>query len=296
MACYHPIPAYQGGSEPPRLWPPIGTANLQLPCGKCLGCRTAKATEWANRCTHETSQWKHNIFLTLTYDDEHLPKEAHLVPRDLTLFIKRLRKNADSPGSSAHRDRSSGIRYFACGEYGERNGRPHYHALLFNYEPGDKTTVGGQGDTTLYTSRTLEQLWPYGQHTWGKATPGAAGYIAQYNLKKQGQGNADADGVYRPAPFLRMSLRPAIGATWLSRYAQDIQQGYIVENGRRHTIPRYYKTKLQGTDNAQYLELAEYLKQRYRIQNPSDRGTPERLQAEEIIHKRRKQLTEKRKL
>lgn len=292
MACYWPIPASQMGSEPPRLWPPLGTANLALPCGKCIGCRTDKATQWANRCKHEASCWDHNAFLTLTYDDEHLPQEGHLQPRDLQLFLKRLRKYANRPRSVLNRTRRSNIRFFACGEYGETTNRPHYHLLLFNCGFGDRTRAGKD----LYTSPTLDELWPHGQNRLGDCTPAAASYIAQYNLKKQGQGDHDADGVWRPAPFLRMSLKPAIGATWADKYATDLGQGYLVQDGgRKSAVPRYYQQRVKDVQPL-FWEALQANAAKHRAKNPTDNNEPARKQAAEEIHLRRKQLTENRKL
>lgn len=292
MACYHPIPASQEGQGVVTLWPPIGESNITLPCGKCIGCRTDRATMWANRATHEASSWRHNQFLTLTYDDDHLPHQNYLAPRDLQLFIKRMRKYADTDTSTIDRDRSANIRYLACGEYGEKTGRPHYHALIFNGAFKDTLKVGKE----LYTSDTLSRLWPYGHNRIGELTPASAAYVAQYSLKKQHRDcyiNFDT-GEYKQAPFLRMSLKPAIGAEWLKRYAADLQHGYLVQGTRKHPIPRYYRDQIKE----QFPELREQIqlaieKQR---QIPTDKKTSARLADTELIHLRRKQLLENKTL
>lgn len=286
MACYWPIPALQYGSEPPRLWPPKGAANLALPCGKCIGCRQARATQWAVRCKHEAAQWRHNTFITLTYDDDNAPKEGHLEPEELQRFFKRLRKHAYSTGSSIDSDRSGNIRYFACGEYGDKTDRPHYHALLFNAGFIDARKVGKD----LWESDALKELWPYGANRLGEATPAAAGYIAKYGLKKQGAGDHDKDGVWRPAPFLRMSLKPAIGSKWLEKYGTDLQHGYLEDNGFKHGVPRSYQAKLAPMALEQLKQNAA----KHRFGRKSDHNHPDRLRAAEVIHERRKQLTENR--
>lgn len=292
MACYHAIPAIQDrpGAEI-RLWPPLGNANLALPCGKCLGCRTDHATHWANRCTHEASQHEHNTFLTLTYDDDHIPKDGHLRPDHLQRFIKRLRKHATSLRNSLARDRNVNTRYFACGEYGSTTMRPHYHALIFNGAFTDTHRVGKD----LWESDELQRLWPDGQHRIGECTPASAAYIAQYSLKKLGSGDFNPDtGEWRRAPFLRMSLKPAIGADWLKKYKDDLTQGYVVENGRKHPIPRYYRNKIK----TEYPELHEYVEQQLENHRRqiTDKKNPDRIRDTEEIHTRRKQLTEDRKL
>lgn len=293
MPCYAPIPSYQGGpGEKVRLWAPLGSENLQLPCGKCLGCRSARALQWAHRCGHEAAQWPHNTFLTLTYADENLPENGWLRPRDLQLFIKRLRKRADGDRRAIHRDGRSGVRYLACGEYGDTNGRPHYHLQLFNCGFDGQQKVGPD----LYECDTLRELWPDGLARFGPATAASANYIAQYTLKKQGAGDFDKDGVWRPAPFLRMSLKPAIGTEWLKKHHKDLQNGFLVtREGARAAIPRTYLEKLK-TLQPEYREEILARKEQHRMNTPTDRNSPDRLRDAEQIHKRRKQLTEDRSL
>ena len=288
MPCYHPMPAFQDrpGSDV-RLSPPVGTATLSLPCGTCLGCRSARATAWAARCVHEAGESPHNCFVTLTYDDAHVPDE--LVPRHLALFLKRLRKALAGRVGGILSSGSSGLRYFACGEYGEANGRPHYHALLFNCD-FDDTHVVGKG---LRESVCLARLWPFGKHALGTCTGASANYIAQYSLKKQGRAlDCDADGVVRLAPFLRMSTRPAIGARWLFRYLDDLKGGFLLHGSSRAPIPRYYRKQLA----AFFPAYAESLSVQSLRGASSDRFSPERLLASEAIHFARKRLTDHRSL
>jgi hypothetical protein len=303
MACYHPIPAYhktRGG--PVTLGPPLGSENLALPCGKCVGCRTDRATMWARRCTHEAKLWDSNIFVTLTYDDEHLPEESHLAPKDLQLFFKRLRKNthgSSSLNNSPKRTTKRGkirkqqpdypIRYFACGEYGETNGRPHYHAAIFNLRLNDKKQAG----TELYESELLTTWWKKGQAKFSEFTPATAAYIAQYQLKKQRGDNIDQNGHYRPEPFLRTSQ--GIGRDWLDKYAKDLQHGYIIDNAKKGPIPRYYKQRIK-TRRPDVAAVMEAMTEKHLAETATDKNRPERLQAQEIIHTQQKNKKEKRDL
>ena len=100
-----------------------GDSLITIPCGVCLSCRLNRARDWANRCVLEASLRSENAFVTLTYDDSHLP--SSLVKAHLQAFIKKLRNDGHS------------IRYFGCGERGSLNGRPHYHVILFGYWPSD---------------------------------------------------------------------------------------------------------------------------------------------------------------
>jgi len=145
MPCYHPISLTRKNAK---------RGFMTVPCGRCIGCRLERSRQWALRCMHELEFHKCNSFVTLTYRDNDLPMgnmEATLVPDDLMLFWKRLRK-----------EYGNGIRYFACGEYGERTRRPHYHACIFGVDFKDRKVFSTKGDFTLYTSDTLDSIWGYG--------------------------------------------------------------------------------------------------------------------------------------
>jgi len=263
------------------LWPPLGHANLNLPCGSCLGCRTDRATDWARRSEHEASQWKHNSFLTLTYSDEKVPSDGALQPQQLRDFIKRLRRYRDYPDSVLLSDRSASLRYLACGEYGEQRGRPHYHILLFN---------GGFSDTYevakhLMESPALGKLWPYGQHRIGTLTGASAAYVAQYSVKKMGTTFTNKHGEILRPPFLRMSLKPAIGTKWINKNKNDLQHGYLVTDGTKGRIPRAYKQKLKQLDPG----LAEQIQYMAGKHTRSEHN----LEAAELIHQARASLSQR---
>lgn len=312
MGCYRPIPGAQPyAGAPVRLWPPLGQQTIAIPCGKCIGCKSANAAAWGKRCAHEMTRWEKSAFLTLTYDDDHLPVDGQLQQDDLQRFIKRLRKYAQRRNNKLEQGHSQAIRYFACGEYGSRTGRAHYHMLAFNCGFTDRAKCGQNGEHVLYESDTLSALWGHGLANYGEATPAAANYIAQYTLKKQTtrrherytdrEGYVDTDtGEWypklRPAhnrpiqPFLAMSLKPPIGAEWVKQYADDMRKGFLTDNGHKYAIPRTYRDRLRkiGDQRLDEIELA--------IANNRKVETPEQLRNAEIIHTRLKQLTEKRKL
>ena len=60
-------------------------------CGQCYACRLNRQQEKATRINHEAQQYKNNVFITLTYSDEYLPKDLSLNKEDLRGFEKRLR-------------------------------------------------------------------------------------------------------------------------------------------------------------------------------------------------------------
>ena len=86
MPCYHPLHAFKAKSEDASKTKICFVRSeswkgdrLELPCGQCIGCRLERARQWALRCMHESSLYEENSFVTLTYDDEHLPKKKRCV-------------------------------------------------------------------------------------------------------------------------------------------------------------------------------------------------------------------------
>ncbi|WNK12568.1 MAG: replication initiator protein [Microvirus sp.] len=249
MACHFPTPALHDPTAGTiTLWPPVGTANEQLPCGSCSGCKTDRALEWSRRAQHEASAWTHNTFLTLTYNEENCPRE--LLPHHLQGFIKRLRQRHHRRDPGLATDIGQ-LRYLGCGEYGDQNKRPHYHLCLFNCGFHDAYRVAKD----LYESPTVAAIWKYGSHKIGTLTGASANYVAQYTLKKVGDKSyCDADGVVLQAPFMRASLRPIIGANWIKKYYRDVRNGFLVyDDATPGRIPRAYMTYLEK----HYPQLAE---------------------------------------
>lgn len=250
MPCYHPITAWRAhgecrkdvGAKHGYVWPLTFNRNYgvpgtekQVPCGQCIGCRLEHSRMWAVRCVHEASQYKNNVFITLTFNDENLPPTGSIDVRDLQLFFKRLRKKS-----------SSSIRYFAAGEYGTLLSRPHYHAILFSVDFPDKYPWMKNNGQLYYRSSMLEKLWPFGYSSIGSVTFESAAYVARYVLKKQKGMTDDELKLYyngRRPEFVVMSRRPGLGYDWISKYYRQVaEQGYIlVRHGIRSGVPRFYE-------------------------------------------------------
>lgn len=209
---------------------------------------------------HEAQASPLNCFVTLTYSDENLP--PGLVHRDFQLFMKRLRKKYSFP-----------VRYFMCGEYGEQFLRPHYHACLFNISFPDQKTYkqNVQGDW-LYSSPSLDSLWPLGQSTVAPLTYQTAGYTARYFFKK----NSTAAALGLPPEYGRCSTHPGIGHGWFHKYAgTDMLPGdYVVnQDGRKCPVPAYYDklTKRSGLDLDQIKATRELRALPHRADQTADR-------------------------
>lgn len=255
MACYHPIPAFQKADRSIVFAERRGddvVRRLELSCGQCVGCRLERSRQWAIRCVHEAQLHGANCFITLTYDDEHLPTDKSLNYDDFQKFMKRLRKRFCTPGVDNF---VPGIRFYMAGEYGEQFARPHYHACLFGFDFPDKEVWRkSPSGMIIYRSKALEELWPFGFSSIGNVTFESAAYVARYIMKKvTGHRSEDAytdvdletgEIVKRRPEFNKMSLKPGIGAKWLEKYSADVYPGdYVVMRGKKMKPPKYYDRK-----------------------------------------------------
>ncbi len=174
-----------------------------------------------------------------------------------------------------------------CGEYGDENLRPHYHACLFNCTFGDLVVEqSGQGITT-YSSPTLQKLWPYGFCTIGELNFDTAAYTAGYILKKVTGKKADdeylrsdEDGAafWVTPPYVTMSLKPGIGKTFYEKYKKDFfpsDESPVPGKGIIKKVPRYYEKILEQSDPNLHAMVKE-LRQEFIKAHGSD-FTPERL-------------------
>lgn len=239
MACYHPVSGWyaQKVNESGKrsivfnLRDGFKDKPVELPCGRCIGCKLERSRQWAVRCMHEASLYEANSFVTLTYEDEKLPPDGGLRPRDYVLFMKRLRKA-----------KGNGIRFFHCGEYGTKFNRPHHHALLFNVDFSDKRVCrkSGSGED-LYSSGELESLWGYGKCWIGRVTFESAGYVARYTLKKVNGPNAADWYMGRHPEYLTMSRKPGIGTGWIKKWFPDVyRDDSVIVNGVECKPPKFY--------------------------------------------------------
>lgn len=221
MSCYFPVRAWKLPAPGSKLsFSPQGDPyiTLEVPCGKCEGCRASQSLMWSIRAYHESTLHDRNSFVTLTYSDENLPSDGKIVKRDLQLFFKRLRKLL--PPKS--------LKYIACGEYGDTTNRPHYHAILFGVDfLHDKITLKDD----LYTSPTLEKVWGLGHVSLAPVNMSSICYVCGYVTKK----------IKNPDTFNLMSRRPGIGHDWLDKFKGDLlRTASVTIEGKEYPIPARY--------------------------------------------------------
>lgn len=213
-----------------------------IPCKHCWACQLKYSAEWATRLTWEAQRYEHKFYITLTYNEEHLPiyeqmkyidKDGDvtiyendgtwtgcLQPKDTKKFINTLRKFYERRGLTD-------IKYFYCGEYGEQ-GRPHYHMILlgapldinqfydFHVDPVHKKLH--------WKSKEIDKWWGKGFADVAEVEWNSCAYVARYCMKKINTENDTRyyaeQGKYKE--FIRMSRRPGIGMRYYDENKEKI--------------------------------------------------------------------------
>lgn len=225
-------------------------------CGQCLPCRINTRRVWTNRIMLEALENVENTFCTLTYSDEKLPSDNSVSPREIQLFIKRLRFNTGKK-----------IRYFACGEYGDQSNRPHYHIALFGYpncrRGRTRTLRSNQPCCPVCTE--IRNAWGLGNIYLGALEKQSAAYIAAYTTKKMTR-HDDPRLEGRFPEFARMSRRPGIGVGFMNDVASALMEHKLDE--KMLDVPL---TLQHGTTK---LPLGRFLRRKLRVLLGRDEKSP----------------------
>lgn len=272
MSCYHPLIGIPIGltengkkkflirsassSRDPFLEAKVNNGVL-IPCGKCIGCRLDYSRQWADRMMLELETMKKGVFVTLTYNDENIhwskydengkPLYGTLVKKDVQLFMKRLRKELSYSGIK--------IRFYAAGEYGSKNLRPHYHIVLFGVGLSDlgcnKPFSWNDLRQPYFRSPLLEKVWTSGFVLACDVSYETCAYVARYVTKKlNGERKEEYERRNCIPEFCLMSRKPGIGADFIKENPDklDLIQFNIStpEGGRKIPIPKYYIRQLKG--------------------------------------------------
>lgn len=191
-----------------------------------------------------------NCFLTLTYDDEHLPSTGSLNKFDFMLFFKRLRKRY-----------GPGIRYYQCGEYGDKSARPHHHAIVFGFRPDDLTLYSQNDGIPLYNSPAITSLWGHGYVVIGDVTFDSCCYVARYVLKKVTGPTSKAHYGGLLPEYTTMSRRPGIGRLHYDTYKSDMYNYDLCVLKDEHICkpPKYYD-RLYDIDSPEHMSALKALR------------------------------------
>lgn len=267
---------------------------IEVPCGRCVGCRLSYSRVWADRCVAESLNYPQNKswFVTLTYDDNYVPVGKKglltLVPQDVSAFMKRLRER----WLRVHNEPE--IRFFGAGEYGSTTYRPHYHLLLFGLEIYDLVYWSrGTDDNPLYTSNELEGVWQKGRVIVGEFSWSTAAYTARYCMKKlKGKESKGYERAGISPEFTRMSRRPGIGMNfYVQNYEQILQRdSYMLVNGRTASPPRLFLDKMAEAFPSRVEEIRRARQEYIRRMEAAERVMIGLSHDEVLVNKERVQL------
>ena len=194
----------------------------KVPCGRCEACVRRKQETWFTRLRIEADSQYYANFVTLTYDNEHLPSDWSVNKSDVQLFHKRLRACLDHPET---------FKYYLTSEYGPEGGRPHYHAIYFGIAPHELFKI--------------EKCWQNGFVTIDEITDGRLRYVTGYIIEKL----FVPDG--REPVFNLISK--GLGKSYIDSHKSwhnDLpitERAYIPYHGQKLALPRYYKEKLYSS-------------------------------------------------
>jgi len=295
MPCAAPLSAYRPSIGRPLYFQKLPKdpthEHLEIPCGKCILCREEHARQWAVRITNEASLWEWNSFVTLTYDDQHLPEDQNLNYKHLQDFWKRLRKKVGP------------LRYYSVGEYGDKTNRPHYHACIFGHSFHENRTIIKTEPFLLWTNPTLFETWGKGNVSVGALTFQTAQYTASYVTKKLGykhrytqldRESGELLDMVQPRALIsngggrQTGRQAAIGKRFLEKHGTNIyDHDRVVINGRPQKPPKYYDNWLKSQNPDKHTSVKE---ERQKNVIPQ---TPEQLRARAINARARKRQSNK---
>ena len=268
---------------------PDGSECLLLPCGKCILCTGRYRRHWVLRCQHELLYHDKSCFLTLTVDDAHIDEVFPRLRRTRLMsdmvtkvvetsqwhslshkpwqdFCKRLRINLQRS------NKSSKIRYYMCGEYGDHYHRPHYHAIMFGWCPDDlRPLIGKPG---LFVSPSLSREWSFGFHTIARVDPSCISYVAGYCDKKMDNARMEWIDNFVAPEYVAMSRRPGLGGKfWQQFHDSDLYPenadgtfartyACLGKDGKVK-MPKYYDDLLALHDPDKYARLIAFRQSAY---------------------------------
>lgn len=230
MKCSNPYCVKPKGS----IYERPANFEFYVPCGKCLYCRTQRRKEWTLRLLMEKLYYKESSFVTLTYNDENLPKGNTLKKVHLQNYFKRLRRAKLK------------FKYYSAGEYGEESKRAHYHVIFLGIAQDEKL---------------LKEKWPYGHIHTGYVSTHSIRYTAQYIDKKIYGENAKEHYGVREPEFQVVSQ--GMGKTYLYENLDNIMDdGYIMLDNIKHRIPRYFIKKIIDDPKIDRIKKADFIRRR----------------------------------
>lgn len=277
-----------------------------------MDCKIRRSQDWATRCTHESTLHGSNSFLTLTFSNDglalrELQRGTHpfdLAIEDWQLFAKRLRKELT-------KQKLGGFRFFQVGEYGDEELRPHYHALIFGQDFRETEIERWKDDLghPVWRSTLVEKCWPYGFHEIKELVPESIAYVCKYVQKKLygprlekalARTDLETGECVTVRPELASMSRggksgKGIGWGWWKKFGKEtFPDDFVVIQGKKKPVPRYYTNLLKKEDEQLAEEIAAQRKESA-AKRAAD-NTPERRAVRAKVTEGKTALSRRRKI
>lgn len=264
--------------EARELYKPPNYIVQKINCGQCIECRNEYAKQWAFRAIKEAAKYEHNTMVTLTYNEENVPKgnainpETGEITESLTLskedhqkFMKRLRKAYQGVK----------IRFLLAGEYGDQTERPHYHVILFNFRPEDMEPYRwshcewSKEKNLLYKSKIMDKIWGKGFVDCNEVNFETCRYVAGYVTKKlkgaKAQEQYELKG--QVPPYICMSRNPGLAQEYFENNKEVFYEEKKIwtktKKGLKEIKPgRYFDKLMEADDPERYAEMKKARRQR----------------------------------
>lgn len=222
----------------------------EVPCGRCIECRKLHVNSWYVRLKAEYDNATSARWVTLTYDDEHLSyynnytgevtEKPCLNYADVQNFMKKYRRDTGDEN----------LKYYIAGEYGEKSGRPHYHAILFNFTSPDK----------------IQEAWKYGNVAFFELKDEAIYYTLKYSLKRATKIKKNDDGRSLEKALMSKGLGMCfLTAAMRKHFTDDVSRPVTMLGNKKLPLPRYYREKLfdENQKSLRRHKLKSYQDDRY---------------------------------
>lgn len=248
--------------------------RMYVACQKCNFCLQDRRNGWAIRLTQELKRAMTAKFITLTYNSHYLPTTTYkygqrnvttptLVKKHLTTWYdtictanrRYLKSISKSPEQYAALLKRYSPKYYGVGEYGSNFNRPHYHAILFNVHPNVLVKLNERRN---FQEGEIEKgsTWNYGHIDVGSVTAQSINYVAKYMIdrkkeytKKQPQFAVMSKG---------LGSNYLVNAQWHKAKNPENWRTYIMHNGKKLKLPRYYKDQIFSPEERKiYGELGQ---------------------------------------
>ena len=158
---------------------------VRVPCGKCEECQKRMRMLWTFRINEELKYSFMSSFVTLTYDEEHVPENFELVSDHVKKLFKGIR--------NAFRDKKDWFKYLCVGEHGDSFGRCHWHFIF----------CCNWSFPIVDFMQLVYDYWPYGNVFFGNVTDRSIMYVAKYCVKSLRSGD------------IKLLVSKKIGEKWI---------------------------------------------------------------------------------